>query len=242
MPFRLTILEEFHASLVGGHMGITKTLAHLQANFYWEGMNKDVQLFISQCSICQQLKYETRKTPGLLQPLPVPTTIWEDLSLDFITGLPKSHNYTAILVVVDRFSKGIHLAPLHPNYTTHIVASIFFDTTCKLHGVPCGLVSERDPLFISKFWKELFTLCGTKLRMSTAYHPQTDGETEVINRVLEQYMRSFVHHKPSLWSKFLPLAKWSYNTSKHSSTGFSPLHITYGKEPPSIPQYLKGSL
>ncbi|GAU29612.1 hypothetical protein TSUD_164620 [Trifolium subterraneum] len=241
MPFRLTILEDFHASPVGGHMGITKTLARLQANFDWANMHKDVQTFISQCSVCQQVKYETRKTPGLLHPLPIPTAIWEDLSLDFITGLPKSQTYTTILVVVDRFSKGIHLAPLHPNYTAHNVATIFFDTTCKLHGIPRSLVSDRDPLFISKFWKELFALCGTKLRMSTSYHPETDGQTEVINRVLEQYLRSSVHHKPSLWAKFLPLAEWAYNTSKHSSTGFSRFHLTYGKEPPSIPQYLQGS-
>jgi hypothetical protein len=102
-------------------------------------------------------------------------------------------------------------------------------------------VSGRDPLFISKFWRNLFSLCGTKLRMSTSYHPETDGQTEVFNRVLEQYLRSFIHNKPSQWSKFLAVAEWSYNTSVHSSTGFSPYQITFGKEPPSIPQYLQGS-
>ncbi|PNX55569.1 hypothetical protein L195_g049198, partial [Trifolium pratense] len=142
LPFRFTILEEFHSSPIGGHMGITKTLARLKANFYWVGMDKDVQEFISHCLTCQQIKYETKKTPGLLQPLPIPTAIWEDLSLDFITGLPKSNNHTAILVVVDRFSKGVHLAPLHPNYTAHSVATTFFDTTCKLHGIPRSLVSD----------------------------------------------------------------------------------------------------
>jgi hypothetical protein len=123
LPFRFTILEEFHSSPLGGHMGIAKTLARLQANFL--NMRTDVQQFISQCSVCQQMKYETKKTLGLLQPLPIPTTIWEDLYLNFITGLPKSQNHTAIIVVVNRFSKGIHLAPLHPHYTAHTLATIF---------------------------------------------------------------------------------------------------------------------
>jgi len=222
-------------------MGIAKTLARLQANFWWEGMRNDVKKFIMECSICQQMKYETKRTPGLLQPLPIPTAIWEDLSLDFITGLPPSHNFTAILVVVNRFPKGVHLASLHPNFTAHRVASVFFNTVCKIHGIPRSLVSDRDPLFISKFWRNLFSLCGTKLQMSTSYHPETDGQIEVFNRVLEQYLRSFVHTKPSQWSNFLPLAEWSYNTSVHSSTRFSPYQITFGKEPPSIPRYLQGS-
>jgi hypothetical protein len=142
--------------------------------------------------------------------------------------------------VVDRFSKGVHLAALVPHYTAHKVALLFFDTVCKLHGMPRSLVSDRDPLFISKFWRELFTIRGTQLRMSTAYHPETDGQTEVYNRVLEQYLRSFVHHKPSQWSKFLSLAEWSYNTSVHSSTGLTPYQITFGKPPPTIPQYIQG--
>ncbi|GAU50876.1 hypothetical protein TSUD_411060 [Trifolium subterraneum] len=240
MPFRFTILEEFHSSPIGGHMGVTKTLARLQANFWWDGMRKDIQQFIAQCSICQQMKYETKRTPGLLQPIAPPSAIWEDLSLDFITGLPPSQDHVAILVVVDRFSKGVHLAPLTPQYTSLKVANVFFHTVCKLHGMPRSLVSDRDPIFISKFWRELFTLCGTKLRMSTAYHPETDGQTEVYNRVLEQYLRSFVHQKPSQWSKFLSLTEWAYNTSIHTATGMSTFKITYGREPPSIPQYLLG--
>ncbi|XP_058740857.1 uncharacterized protein LOC131613183 [Vicia villosa] len=236
-----TLLEEFHSSPSAGHMGFTKTLGRLQANFWWEGMRNHVKQFVKNCHICQQVKYETKKTPGLLQPLPIPHAIWEDLSLDFITGLPLSKGHNAILVVVDRLSKGVHLAALVPNYTAHKIASIFFDTVCKLHGMPRSLVSDKDPLFISKFWRELFSLCGTKLRMSTAYHPETDGQTEVFNRVLEQYLRSFVHHKPSQWSNYLSLAEWSHNTSIHSSTGLTPYQITFGKEPPSIPQYIQGN-
>jgi hypothetical protein len=121
------------------------------------------------------------------------------------------------------------------------VANLFINLICKYHGLPRSLVSDRDPVFISRFWRELFKMCGTKLRMSTSYHPETDGQTEVLNRVLEQYLRSFVHTKPNTWHQFLPLAEWSFNTAVHSATGVSPVEIIYGKAPPSIPNYLLGS-
>lgn len=114
------------------------------------------------------------------------------------------------------------------------MATLFLDIVCKLHGFPWSLVSDRDPIFISKFWREPFRLSGTKLRMSTSYHPETDGQTEDLNRVLEQYLRSFVHEKPSSWFRFLSLAEWSYN-------GMTPFQITYGKPPHTIPQYLLGT-
>lgn len=172
-------------------------------------MRTDVRKFINECTICLQTKYEAKKPAGLLQPLPAPTAPWEKLSLDFICGLPSSHGQSAILVIVDRFSQGIHLGALPPHYTTHYVANLFFDLVCKHHGIPRSLVSDRDPIFVSKFWKELFRLTSTRLRMSTAYHPETDGQTEVINRVVEQYLRAFVHDHPHCWTRFLALAEWS---------------------------------
>ncbi|GAU38891.1 hypothetical protein TSUD_67540 [Trifolium subterraneum] len=225
----------------GGHMGITKTLARLKANFFWEGMRESVTKFVSTCSTCQLIKTETKKPAGLLQPLPLPSAIWEDLSLDFITGLPMSHGFIVILVIVDQFSKGVHLGALPTKFTAYKVAQLFIDLVCKHHGFPHSLVSDRDPVFISNFWRELFRLCGTKLRMSTSYHPETDGQTDVFNRVLEQYLRSFVHKHPQQWFSYLHLAEWCYNTSLHSSTGFSPFEITFGKPPPCIPHYLMGS-
>nr|KYP55263.1 Retrotransposable element Tf2 [Cajanus cajan] len=212
-------------------MGVTKTFKRLNTNFFWPHMRADVQHFVAQCHTCQQLKYETKKPAGLLQPLPIPSAIWEDLSLDFITCLPPSRGYTAVLVVVDHFSKGVHFGPLPTHFSAFKVAQLFLDMVCKLHGFPRSLVSDRDPIFISHFWRDLFKLSGTKLRMSTSYHPETNGQTEVINRVLEQYLRSFVHDHPSKWSNFLALAEWSYNTSVHSGTGLTPFEVTYGKPP-----------
>lgn len=118
---------------------------------------------------------------------------------------------------------------------------LFMDIVGKFHGMPRSLISDRDPLFMSHFWQDLFRLSGTTLRMSSAYHPQTDGQTEVLNRTLEQYLRAFVHHSPSHWFRYLPLAEWSYNTTIHSATELSPFQVVYGKPPPTLVQYLQGS-
>lgn len=111
----------------------------------------------------------------------------------------------------------------------------------KLHGMPRILVSDRDLLFLSRFWQELFKMSGTKLGMSSAYHPQSDGQTEAMNRIVEQYLRAFVHQNPATWGRFLVWAEWSYNTSVHSATGKTPYEVTYDKQPPSLPQYITGS-
>ena len=239
-PFTDSLLEEFHSSPLAGHPGVAKTLHRLRQNFDWPRIKTDVRRYVAQCATCQQTKYETKKSAGLLQPLPIPTHVWEDLSLDFVTGLPSSQGYTTILVVVDRFSKASHFGALPTPHSAYKVATLFLDMVCKHHGFPRSLVSDRDPIFVSKFWRELFRLSGTKLRMSTAYHPQTDGQTEVLNRSLEQYLRAYVHTQPSNWYRFLSLAEWSYNTSLHSAIGMTPFEAVYGKPPPKIADYLRG--
>lgn len=166
-----SLLMEFHSTPSGDHMGIMKTMAKLSDSFTWSGMKRDIQEFIVACLDCQHTKYETNRFTGLLCPLPVPARPWEDLSLDFIVGLPPYRGHTTILVVVDRFSKGVHLGMLSSLYTAHNVTMLFMDIVGKLNGLPKSLVSDRDPLFISRFWQELFRLCGTTLRMSSMYHP-----------------------------------------------------------------------
>jgi len=161
--------------------------------------------------------------------------------MDFITHLPSSHGFTIIFVVVDRFSKGVHLDALPTQFTAFKVANLFLDIVCKLHGFPHNIISDCDPVFINSFWHELFRLSGTKFRMTTTYHPQSNGQTKVMNRTVEQYLRSFVHKKPVECYKFLALVEWAYNTSQHSGTGVTPYEITYGKPPPSIPSYILGS-
>ena len=160
--------------------------------------------------------------------------------MDFITHMPPSQGFTVILVIVDRYSKGVHLGALPINFSAFKVASLFLDLVCKHHGFSRSIVFDRDPVFLSSFWREIFRISGTRFRMSTAYHPQTDGQTEVMNRVLEQYLRSFAHSQPATWFRYLVLAEWSYNTSLHSSSGFTPFEVIYGKPSPTLPQYLPG--
>lgn len=161
--------------------------------------------------------------------------------MDFIIGLPPYQGKTVLLVVVDCFSKGIHLGILPPTHTAHMVATLFIDIMVKIHGIPKSLVSNRDPLFISGFWQELFRLSGTRLRMSSAYHPQNDGQTEVMNRIIEQYLRAFVHHCPEAWGKFLPWVELSHNTSWNLDTGTTPYEITFGHKPFSFLEYLSSN-
>lgn len=238
---KYVILEEFHSSLLGGHSGIHKTCGRLEENVYWENMKQDVTDYVNACLTCQQTKIPNHLPFGLLQLLPIPSAVWEDISLDFITGLPSFQTNTVIMVVVDRFSKAAHFGMLPTSFTALKIADLFCKIICRMHGMPKSIVSDRDPIFISKFWQELFRLSGTKLRMSTAYHPQSDGQTEIVNKALQQYLRCFCHEQPHTWGKFLHWAEWHYNTSIHSSTGFSPFQVVYGKPPPSLPQYIAGS-
>lgn len=177
-----SLLEEYHSSPLGGHSGIKATISRLSAVFYWPGMYADVKNFINSCSICHYNKYSTQPLYGLLQPLPVPQQVWEDISMDFITNLPASSNKTVIWVVVDRLTKYAHFIALPTHFTASYLASVFLSEIHRLHGTPKTIVSDRDRIFISKFWKELFKSLGTTLAFSSSYHPQTDGQTEVLNR------------------------------------------------------------
>ncbi|RZB46923.1 Leucine aminopeptidase 1 isoform B [Glycine soja] len=240
IPLINTLLTEYHATPTGGHAGVTKTLASILENFQWPGLRDDVKQFVAKCVDCQVTKYEARKIAGLLCPLPVPNRPWEDLSLDFIVGLPPYQGNTTILVVVDRFSKGIHLGMLPATHTAHMTASLFINIVVKIHGIPRSLVSDRDPLFISRFWQDLFHASGTLLRMSSPYHPKTDGQIEVLNRVIEQYLRAFVH-RPSFWGNLLPWVEWSHNTSWNVGTGATPYEVTFGRKPFNFAEYISGS-
>ena len=190
------VLQEFHSTPAGGHSGFVRTYRRVAGKLYWIGMKRVVQEFVRSCDVCQRQKYSALSPAGLLQPLLVPELIWEDISLDFITGLPKSKGFEAIFVVVERLSKYSHFIPLKHPYTARKVAEVFTKEIVRLHGVPQSIVSDRDPLFISVFWKELFRLQGTILKMSSSYHPETDGQTEVVNRCLEAYLRCFASEQP----------------------------------------------
>jgi hypothetical protein len=165
---------------------------------------------------------------GTLQPLPIPPTIWKDISMDFITGLPKSRNKSFIMVVVDRLSRYAHFCALQHPFTTSKVAQIFMDQVFKLHGMLHSIVSDCDPTFTRNFWQEPFNLQGTQLHLITTYHPQIDGQTKIFNKCLETYLRCFSSEKKHQWAQWLPLAKWWYNTSYHTATHMTPFEAVYG--------------
>jgi hypothetical protein len=154
-------------------------------------MKHAIRNFVTECDVCQCNKGEIVKSPGTLQLLLIPPAIWKDISMDFITGLPKSGNKSVIMVVVDFLSKYAHLCALKHPFTTSIVAQIFMDQVFKIHGMVHSIVSDRDLTFTRNFWQELFKLQGTQLHLITAYHPQTDGQTKVVNKCLETYLRCF---------------------------------------------------
>ncbi|CAJ2662565.1 unnamed protein product [Trifolium pratense] len=173
------ILEEFHTSPIGGHAGMTRTLARIKSQFYWSAMKKDIFDYVQNCLVCQQAKTTNTLPAGLLQPLPIPSQVWEDIAMDFITGLPLSFGYTTIMVVVDRLTKYAHFIAMKTDYTSKSVAEAFMHNVVKLHGMPKSIVSDRDKVFTSTFWQHLFKLQGTTLAMTSAYHPQSDGQTEL---------------------------------------------------------------
>ncbi|GJP78463.1 hypothetical protein CLOP_g8756, partial [Closterium sp. NIES-67] len=185
-PLRQLLLEEYHDALYARHFGSNKTLTGIAKHYYWPYMADDVQKFVTSCDTCQRMKSSKQKKAGLLQPLPVPEQPWQVVSLDFITGLPPTTSgHDAILVVIDKFSKMVHFIPTHTTARTEETAQLFVRHIISQHGIPTTLISDRDPKFTSKFWKELMSLLGTKLAMSSAYHPQTDGQTERLNQIVE---------------------------------------------------------
>ncbi|CAL1379503.1 unnamed protein product [Linum trigynum] len=228
---RSKLLHLFHSSPVGGHSGVQVTYQLIKPYFYWPGLKAAVRQWVLGCDVCQRCKEETMASLGLLQPLPVPTRAWKDVSMDFVEGLPLSQGKQVLLVVVDRFTKSAHFFGLKHPYTTFEVAQIFFDGVFKYHGMPSTIVCERDATFTRKFWTEFFHLQHTDIHYSTAYHPKTDGQTERVNRCLEDYLRRMTFHRPQDWAAWLTLAEWCYNNHHHISLMMSPFEALYGFPP-----------
>lgn len=228
---RLLVLKEEHDSPIAGHRGEKATIATVSRRYYWPGMKEDITHFVKTCVKCQLNRASYQKQAGLLQPLPIPPGPWHSVSMDFITSLPESQGYDAILVMVDRFSKLAHVVPTRGTATALETAKIFLNAWWKHHGLPRVIVSDRDPKFTSAFWRHFFRKVGTKLTFSTAFHPQTDGQTERVNGVLNQYLRNFVSADQRDWVDYVGLAEFSYNAATHSATKESPFKVAYGVEP-----------
>jgi hypothetical protein len=225
------VLTALHNSPIGGHSGAPVTYQKVKQLFYWPSLKSDVLKYVQSCTTCIQAKPYRSSYPGLLQPIPVPTATWDVISMDFIEGLPRSGSANAILVIVDKYSKYAHFVPLRHPFTAAGVAKLFMDNIYKLHGLPSAIISDRDRIFTSRFWQSLFKLAGTSLHMSSAYHPQSDRQTERVNQCPKTFLRCFVNACPSQWIHWLSLAEYWYNTSSHSALGRSPFEVLYGFPP-----------
>jgi len=208
VPSVSALLREIVAAVHDdGHEGVQRTLHRLRRDFHFPDMGRVVQDFVRACPTCQRFKTEHLHPAGLLLPLPVPTGVWTDIGLDFIETLPRVKGKSVILTAVDRFSKYCHFIPLAHPYFAESVAQAFYSGIVRLHGLPQSMVSDRDPVFTSIFWKELMRLLGVKLHMTTAFHPQSDGQTEAANRVIAMYLRCFSGDRPRDWLRWLPWAE-----------------------------------
>ncbi|KAL0560261.1 hypothetical protein IC582_000661 [Cucumis melo] len=224
------LLSEAHSSPFSMHPGSTKMYQDLKRVYWWRNMKREVAEFVSKCLVCQQVKAPRQKPAGLLQPLSIPEWKWENVSMDFITGLPRTlRGFTVIWVVVDRLTKSAHFVPGKSTYTASKWAQLYMSEIVRLHGVPVSIVSDRDARFTSKFWKGLQTAMGTRLDFSTAFHPQTDGQTERLNQVLEDMLRACALEFPGSWDSHLHLMEFAYNNSYQATIGMAPFEALYGK-------------
>ncbi|GAU40783.1 hypothetical protein TSUD_26630 [Trifolium subterraneum] len=226
-----SILEEAHKSGFSIHPGSTKMYHDLKKNYWWPNMKTEIAEFVSRCIVCQQVKIEHQKPTGPLQPLEIPEWKWEHITMDFVTGLPRNQKgEDSIWVIVDRLTKSAHFIAVKSTYRASRYAEIFLEEIVKLHGVPVSIVSDRDPTFTSHFWRAFQKAMGTRLRMSTSNHPQTDGQSERTIQTLEDMLRACILEDGGNWSKHLHLIEFAYNNSYHASIGMAPYEALYGRK------------
>ena len=219
---RVEALRLVHDSKLAGHFGVSKTEELLSRSFWWPGYKKDVKRYVASCLTCARNKTPRSSPLGLLLPLPVPSRPWGSISMDFVVDLPLSKGMTTILVVVDRLTKMAHFIPVKGVPSAEHTAEVMVREVFKLHGIPDDVVSDRGVQFTSKFWKSFCSALGVTINLSSAFHPQSNGQTERTNQTLEQYLRCFVSYLQDDWVDYLPTAEFAYNNSKHSSTSQSP--------------------
>jgi hypothetical protein len=227
---RKKILDEAHLSKFSMHTGSNKMYHDLRSLYWWTRMKREIAKYVSECDTCQRVKASHLKVAGTLQPLPIPSWKWEDVCMDFIVGLPNtSRHHDSIWVIVDRLTKTTHFLLVHTTHKTEKYAEIYIDQIVRLHGIPKTIVSDRGGLFVARFWERLHKSLGTTVIRSSAYHPQTDGQTERVNQILEDMLRACVLHYGKNWDKCLSLAEFSYYNSYQSSLKMAPFEALYGR-------------
>jgi hypothetical protein len=230
---REIVISEAHSMLA--HLGASKTIDYLRDHVWWKDMVTDVKSFCETCNTCKMSKPSNQKPYGLLNPLTVPSYPWESVGIDFVGPLPESRNrdgqFDSITVVICLLTAMVHLIPSRTNYNASQIAELVFEQIYKFHGLPQNIVSDRDVLFTSTFWSRLHRLIGTKLRMSSAYHPQTDGSTERANRTITQMLRQCIQPDQKDWVSKLPAIEFAINSARSESTGYAPFFLNFGRMP-----------
>ena len=228
---RMSVLKDHHDAPLAGHCGVARTIELLSRNYWFPGMQSFVKNYVNSCFLCQQAKPSRHLHHGELASLPVPTSPWKGLSCDLITDLPISNGYDSILVFVDRMSKMSHFIPCTKTMSAPDFAKLFVSQIVRLHGLPDSIVSDHGSIFTSNFWSTLASILKIDPHKSTAFHPQTDGQTERMNQTLEQYLRIHCNYQQDDWFDLLPLAEFAYNNATQESTKMSPFYANYGYHP-----------
>ncbi|KIM65673.1 hypothetical protein SCLCIDRAFT_112238 [Scleroderma citrinum Foug A] len=227
---RQSLITDFHDTPVAGHKGVKATYNGLRKHYVWNGMKEQIQTYVKHCQKCQQSKVSNQKTSGSLIPLPTPSGPWQDVTMDF-TEMPESLGYNYILVVVDRFSKEVVFVLCTKEDTAYSTAELFRDHVWCQHGLPSTVVSDHGSVFASNFLGELYKLLGIKRKMSTAFHPQTNGQMERLNREINQYLRTYVNDQQNEWAKWIKIAQFVWNNTISEVTTDSPFGITQSYSP-----------
>ena len=232
---RAQILRSHHDDPLAGHFGAKKTVRLIQRKYYWPKMVQDIKEYVATCAQCPGIKAARHKPYGELQSLQTPKGPWSDLIMDFITRLPPSgrrgHAYDAILVVMDRFTKMALYVATTKRVDAEGLANLFIEHIVCRYGAPESVVSDRGTVFTAQFWWAVCYHARIQRKLSTAFHPQTDGQTERQNQTLEQYLRSYVAYQQDDWAAWLPMAEFAYNNSHHEAIGCSPFYAHMGRNP-----------
>ncbi|GJT59787.1 putative reverse transcriptase domain-containing protein [Tanacetum coccineum] len=225
------IMDEAHRSKYSVHPGADKMYHDLRDMYWWPGMKRDIATYVSKCLTCSKVKAEHQRPSGLLQQPEIPEWKWDKITMDFITKLPRSKSgHDTIWVIVDRLTKSAHFLAIREDYSTEKLAKIYIDEIVARHGVPVSIISDRDGRFTSRCWQTVQKALGTRLDMSTAYHPQTDRQSERTIQTLEDMLRACVIDFGGSWDVHLPLAEFSYNNSYHSSIRCALFEALYGRK------------
>jgi hypothetical protein len=234
---RKQFTKELHEEPATGHLGIDRTREAVAARYYFPSIQRMVERVIKECDICNKAKTVKRAPYGLLQSPSTPKEPWASIAMDFIVKLPPSKEpmtetiFDSIWVTVDRLTKAAHFIPYKEGSNAQEMAYAFSKEVVKRHGIPEEIITDRDKLFTSKYWTSLMAQWGINHKLSTAYHPQTDGQTERMNQTLEQYLRSYVNQQQDNWVALLPMAEFAINSAKATTTGVTPFFANYGYQP-----------